>query len=551
MREITLDSLTDDQLQSESQLLVDMIRTNYPKLDLRRGTVLRDLLIDADAAVGALFAAQADEQRRSSSLKVLTDRSQAGEEVDQDDVNAVMSNFNMASVSGTKARGYVRIIVSSDSDHTVLAGVRFTTVDGVAFDVTTDTVATMNPVGGTSGQVKQYATGTDTFWYLVPVEAVENGSNGNIEQGLALESATPLADFVSASAYTAFSGGSDLENLDKTVDRIKESLSVRSLTTGTAVEAQLRDRYDDTENTIVAVSVCGYGNRAQLRDKHNLFGTAVGGRADVYVRNFTNLPIADNTAVFGQLESYDEESGTGTFSLTISHETVPSIISVYSVTDPVSSAISSYLFEAKYKGSLDGVWHDFQITDDDVHELANTVWRDVAITVKGVPVTEEDQENGGKMFRVVLVALPVAKSIQDHFDDGLVRNVAADYVVRGPMVVNVSVRAVVRYKYSTGFDKDRAVTEICSYVNNTGFVGRLTRSEISSLLIGLGAASVDLYDENEMLYGYVYDAKGVKHELSGDALDVDLIEDTEGMLTSDTAVFVVEPRNVQITTVAV
>lgn len=551
MREITLDSLTDDQLQSESQLLVDMIRTNYPKLDLRRGTVLRDLLIDADAAVGALFAAQADEQRQSSSLKVLSDRSQAGEEVDQDDVNAIMSNFNMASVSGTKARGYVRIIVSSDSDHTILAGVRFTTVDGIAFDVTTDTTATMNPVGGTSGQVKQYATGTGTFWYLVPVEAVENGSNGNIEQGLALESTTPLADFVSASAYTTFSGGSDLEDLDKTVDRIKESLSVRSLTTGTAVEAQLRDRYDDTENTIVAVSVCGYGNRAQLRDKHNLFGTAVGGRADVYVRNFTDLPIADNTAVFGQLESYDEESGTGTFSLTISHETVPGIISVYSVTDPVSSAISSYLFEAKYKGSLDGVWHDFQITDDDVHELANTVWRDVTITVKGAPVTEEDQENGGKMFRVVLVALPVAKSIQDYFDDGLVRNVAADYVVRGPMVVNVSVRAVVRYKYSTGFDKDRAVTEICSYVNNTGFVGRLTRSEISSLLIGLGAASVDLYDENEMLYGYVYDAKGVKHELSGDALDVDLIEDTEGMLTSDTAVFVVEPRNVQITTVAV
>jgi hypothetical protein len=354
---------------------------------------------------------------------------------------------------------------------------------------------------------------------------------------------------VSASAYAAFSGGSDLEALDKTVDRIKSSLAVRALTTQSAVEAQLRDRYDNTENPIVAVSVCGYGNLAQRRDKHNLLGVAVGGRADIYVRNFTELPTADNKSVMGTLVS--SEDGVGVFELSIPHTLVPGGIFVYSVSDPAGEALSSYLFSVKYSGSIAGNWHDLQISDTDVHELANTVWRDFAITVRDVPMTAEEVTKGEKEFRVAMTALPAAQSLQDHVDDGLVRNVAADYIIRGPMIVNMSVNAVVRYKYSTGFDTSRAVSEVCRYVNTTGFVGRMTRSEISSILIGFGAVSVDLYNENEMLYGYVYDAYGTKHELTGDALDIDLVENPEGMLTKDTAVFVLEPRNVQIRAVAV
>lgn len=550
MREITLDSITDDQLQSEAQLLVNMLRVKYPKLDLRRGTVLRDLLVDADAAVGAWFAAQADEQRLASSLLTLSERAEAGEEIDEADVNAVLSNFDMKSVSGTKARGYVRVLVSSgDRTHTVLEGTKFRTVDDVFFSAMWDVSAATTPSGD---QVKQYATGTGTFWYLVPVEADEPGANGNLEQGLALEPATALADFVSASSYAAFSGGSDLEELDKTVDRIKSSLSVRNLTSSTAVEAQLRDRYDSGDNPIVAVSVCGYGNAAQRRDKHNLFGTAVGGRADIYVRNFTELPIADNQSHTGTVvdREYDSDE-TRDFTISIPHDDTPGGLFVYSVSDPDSNALASYAFTVDYSGDVSGVWHDFKTDGDDVHELANTVWRDFTITVKGVPVTGEELAAGEKEFRVVMVSLPAAESLQEYVDDGLVRNVASDYVVRGPMIVNMSVNAVVRYRYSTGFDVSRAVAEICQYVNNTGFQGRMTRSEISAILMDLGAASVDLFDENDMLYGYVYDAYGVKHELTGDALDLDLVENPEAMLTADTAVFVLEPKNVHITTMAV
>ena len=155
------------------------------------------------------------------------------------------------------------------------------------------------------------------------------------------------------------------------------------------------------------------------------------------------------------------------------------------------------------------------------------------------------------MFRVEVVATPFADELQSYMDDGLIRNVGTDFVVRGPMLVNMSVNAVVRHPYSVFFDIDAAVEKICRYVNTSGFVGRVTRSEISSILIGMGAMSVDLFDENAMLYGYVYDANGVRHDMSGDALDIDNVKTSGGMLTRDTAVFVLEPRNVKITKIPV
>ena len=519
MREITLSDITDEQLASQAQLLINMLRTKYPKLDLRRGTVLRDLLVDADSAVGAMFSAQADEQRESSSLLTLSERANAGESVDEEDINAALSNFNMASISGTKAKGYVRVFVNTENDHTVLAGCRFYTNDGIYFTSTSDVVASLNPI---SDEVKQYK-GTSNWWFLVPVEADEVGSNGNLTQGTALDSETAIADFVSAAVYKTFSGGSSLEAIDKTVARIKASLSVRSLTTEVAVESQLRDNYDDTDNPIVAVSLCGYANEAQHRDKHNLFGTSVGGRVDLYVRNFTELPVAPKLTKAGK---YNPD--TGTFTLDISHEDIPGIISIYSVSDPDSAALSSYLFDVKYSGDVSNSWHDFDVSEN-YSEIANTVWRDATVTVKDAEPTEEELEAGEKMFRVEAVALPAADSIQAY----------------------VSVNAVVRHSYAVDFDVDVAISKICEYVNTTGFVGRLTRSEIASILIDLGATSVDLFEENDMLYGYAYDAFGNKIEMSGDALDVEVAKSPKGMFTKDTAVFVLEPKNVQIKTIPI
>ena len=300
----------------------------------------------------------------------------------------------------------------------------------------------------------------------------------------------------------------------------------------------------------MAVSVCGYGNPAQLRDRHNVFGVSVGGRVDVYVRNFSALPVEALDTVEGMKVPWsDREDGSCSYALELSHADLPGMMSVESVSDAGSMSLSSYAhFESRPWG-----WHDIDAgVSRGYVELANTAWRDVSITVGGVVPTDSERESGRKLFKVLVSTLPMSTDIQAFLDDGEVRNSGCDFVARGPVVVNVSVNAVVRHGRDVSFDVGKAVSAMCSYVNSTGFVGRLTRSEIASVLIGLGATSVDMPDGPggpSMLSGRACAADGSTVWLSGDALDVSSVEDPAMLVTPDTCVFVAEPGNVRVSAV--
>ena len=42
---IVLGDITQDQYDSAESIVIELLRTEYPSLDLRRGTVIRDLLV--------------------------------------------------------------------------------------------------------------------------------------------------------------------------------------------------------------------------------------------------------------------------------------------------------------------------------------------------------------------------------------------------------------------------------------------------------------------------------------------------------------------------
>ena len=368
----------------------------------------------------------------------------------------------------------------------------------------------------------------------MPVECEDIGSKGNIEHGTALDPDSKMTGFVSASAYGTFSGGSDVEPIDKTVERIAAAISMRGLTTSLSVEASLRDRLDDTDNKIVAVSLCGYGSKSQLRDKHNAFGVAVGGRSDIYVRNFTAIPFVSVTR-----EVEPDENGVASFEIMASE--VPGMYCVDRVYDSDSASMLSYEFDQEFgPDGLDSTWHD--IDSSEPAEVAGTVWRKCTVTVKGVEVAE----SGKTILRADVIALPDITDIQSIVDDGAVRNIGADHVVRCPFVIRLSVNAIARVRPGVSFDTSEAVARIVSYVNSAGFVGRVTRSEISSILLDMGASSVDLSDDDEMLHGYGYDANGRKFTLSGDAIDVANAPTWCVMVSKETCVFATSDYDVVV-----
>lgn len=533
MENFTLSDVTQAERSEAEQFLIDQIRTAYPNLDLRPGTALRDLLVGPDALIHALFSKTAEELRNSSSLQVLLERSSAGEGIDSDDLSRLLSNFNMSGVFGTTAKGLILIRVSEPRTYIVNAGDVFETLDGLQF------VADSTTYHSSSASDGSMYMANGSYYFTVPVTCSVVGGQGNIQKNTVFYYRNAFANFMSAVAYSDFSGGSDIEDISSLKTRIISSLSARGLFTKTTVEAVLRDRFDsEMINPILDVSVVGYGNPAQLRDKHNPFGVGVGGRADVYVRNFTSAPVVAIT------KECKLDSATGDYICTISPEDAPGMWCVDSVSDVGAKALSSYSFSASYAMSdAADTWHDIDFTGNDGVELAGTVWRGCTIKIH-----DTGRDDATSMFNIDVIAVPRAQDMQSLMDSDNVRNVAADYVVRCPAICKLAVSARCYYKSGLSFDVESARSAVIDYINTSGFVGKITRSEIACVLKECGATRVDLSDMG-MLTGTVIDANGNSHSISGDSIDIDSLGLPNVLLTGKTTVFTTKQNSVDIVAV--
>lgn len=551
MKTITLSDITQDDFDAAVQTVISGIKAYNRKLDTRTGTVLRDLLVDPSAAIDSVAAGQITEVRKSSSLMRLKAAQDAGEEIDQEDVNAILSNFNITPASGTRAKGLIKVVVSDGSiAYSIAEGAVFSTTDNLEFSVDSQVIAAAFDVSesGVVSTTKLYE-GAAGYFFLVPVTAIEIGSQSNIAQGTSVTPSSQISSFVMAEAYKDFDGGSDIRSLDSVISNIPSGLSIRGFVNKTAVEGMLRDEFDSGEFPIVAVSSVGYGNGAQRRDKHNLMGVGVGGRIDVYVRNFSDL-VTDTKTVRGKLVS------DGKYVLDIAPGVFPGACWIKSVSDPftaedtedVLGSLSVSDSETVRTADVSDTWHDIDV-ESNASEAFNTVWQGFKVVLIEVPPDEISSEESSwsdeRDFKVTMYCLPQAEALQAYVDRDDVRNIATDVVVRCPIICNVSVNAVIHYDPKNPVDSALARSKIRSYINSLGFVGRLTRSDIVQILKNLGAVSVDMPSQ-DMLYGVFHDALGVRHTLSGDALDVSSVADDAAMVSKDTVIFAAEDRNIQI-----
>ena len=540
MKEARIEDISSDEFENAVQTVVAGIKAGDPRIDTRLGTVVRSLLVNPEARIDAVVSKQIDFTRRASSLKSMRDDEEAGIEVDPEDLKAVMSNFGISSSPGTKARGLVKVSVAGGSQaYGVPEGAKFETSDGMSFIATSKVVAEIPP------EDEEERTGNSILYqgvsgnfFLVPVIASEVGARYNIPKGTSLSTDAQVYTFVSAEAYKSFDGGSDVSNIGETIDKIPSRLSIRGFVSKNACEGMLRDEFDEGDNPIVACSTVGYGNRAQRRDRHNPFGVGIGGRIDLYVRNFGDLYTVTK-------EVPGEKISDGRYFIQISPEDFPGSCWVKFVSDiktDVNSPLSFTCRRATEDSDLNGTWHDISLSRNKA-EAFNTIWQRLEVVADEVPPL--DEEPTPRMFKVTAYCLPEAVELQNYVDREDVRSVSTDVVVRCPIICNVTVDALVVYDPANPIDVEDAKSRIRKYINGLGFVGRLTRSEIVHILKNCGAVSVDL-GVQDMLFGVMHDAYGVEHRLSGDALSFDGIADDGAMLTKDTAIFAAEPENIQI-----
>lgn len=542
----TLSNISQEQYDSAEATLIALIRAEYPTLDLRRGTVLRDILIRPASAVYALNTDRLAELETRTSLIAMAD---SPEPINPEWANTVLANFGVSVSEGSRSSGQVIIRVDADRQYSIASGFRFTTIDGLTFATVRPYVARQVP-DTTADDVKLHRSVDGSYYYfVVTVVAAESGDEYNITQGVAFDAVSSMFGFITAESYSDFVGGLDAETIRQAVDRLPVAVSYRALESRTAIEAKLRERFSGSGISIQAVSSQGYGDRTQLRDKHNPHGFAVGSRVDVYVRNFVGPHVM-------LLQKKGVRVGENTYRFSIGPGEAPGFYAIRAVAE-IDSVLSgeavigdipvlgSYAFEdVREAVGIADTFHDID-PDNGMIETAYSVFQGATITVTGVPDVAAERE-----FKVEIYYSPGIRDIQDFVDDVDVRNLEADYIVRCPLICRVEVDAVVYHNARYSIDILKARRAIFDYINSRSFVRRLTRSEISSILHAAGATRVDLGPTGMMLQGVIRDAAGQVHALRGDTLDVESVVNARTLIAPETVVFAAEMNNIHLRAVA-
>lgn len=528
MNSTPLTNITQDQYSAALAVVINFLRTQNPSLDLREGTALRALLANPEAAISAQRSADIQALRDVMSLATMAANGTAA----PGDVNAVLSNFNMTLNVGAKASGTVMVTVSGLQVYNIAAGTEFQTLEGLTFSTTVDIVVRQTPG---SGETPLLNGPNGQYYFLVGVLADAAGAAFNIQSGTALTPSSSLYGVVAAQAYAAFTGGLDGETIAASVTRIPAALSQRGLVNKTSAEAQIRDVFANTPLAIQAISAQGYGDAAQIRDRHNVFGVSVGGRVDLYCRTFLD-PVVVTLKKTGTLVA------PGSYRVSIMASDAPGFYMVKSITDFGSLALSSYGYQdVRSVSGLTTTFHDID-PNNAAKEAAYTAWQTSTITVTGVPDSAATRD-----FSVMLYCAPGIQTIQQYCDQQDVRSMTADFLVRSPLMCLVGCQATVYYPVAAPIAISALQGAVVRYINGRSFVPRLTRSELVSVLLQNGATRVDLGLTGMTLTGSIRGADGTLYELRGDSLDISGLRAPHNLVDPSTCCFVAEAPNIVLT----
>jgi len=295
MSTITIDA---SDVATAADFLQQFLTDEVTEGDFSKGTALRDLAVQAIAAVVAFLRADAAQIRQMQSL-VTVQAAVGTDDTDalRDAVSGILSNLFVTLKGGGKARGFAIGHATQQVDVFIAPSVRFTFTQGVIFVVdATDTLfiakEELVPIVDSDGAVLDYE-------FRIPLVAVATGEAYNIEPGLftAFDRFNPYVTRVETTSQ--FSGGKGPETVEEVLARAPTAVSVRNLVNDRSIEATLEDNFDGIE----AILVIGMGEPEMQRDTVPAIAPTlkfhVGGAVDIYLR--TGLVETSFTGSVGDL----------------------------------------------------------------------------------------------------------------------------------------------------------------------------------------------------------------------------------------------------------
>lgn len=545
----SLNTVDQEAFDSSEAIVIELLRSAYPNLDLRRGTVLRDLLVRPASAFYALEASRYDQAKITQSLSLMVENPDV---VTSDDVNRILANFSINQKIGSKAFGSIRVLVAFERTYSFNENTFLVSIDGLTYNVDgAYNIVPESQIADASDIPLKVNPSGEGYYFLLPIVATNPGVIYELAAGSSLSFTAGVDGFIASEVYADLTGGIDPESISDVITRLPAAISHRSFESRKSIEAILSDSSKNNfTDKLVAISAQGYGDRVQLRDKHNPFGVAMGGKVDIFVRTFQQ-------PAFITLEKIGERISPNNYKIKIDAIDAPGFYAVRAVTDAESDVAPELEFgDLPVLGSYDvsdvrgytGIketFHDIAL-DNATIESAFTVFQTGELLVNDVNAADKEFKN----FKVQLYYPPELANIQSFVDSPDIRNLKADYLVRSALVCLVRFKvSVVKKSSVTNLDTEAMKTALADYINSRSFVSSLTASELVSILhdFDITRVNMDLDPSNGFeLTGVIRDAAGNVHRLKGQTLDLKRIENPKNLCTPETIVFAVDPDDIHI-----
>jgi hypothetical protein len=450
-----------------------IIKEKAPDIDLSPGSVLGELLTQ--------YVAVAQNEQRNDVLaieaaKVVKDVLDSATDTFSPTIDRLASNYDTYRNEGKNASGFVKVTVNRGRTYFIPEGFQFVQPN-LNFTYATITDYTITP---TSSPVTLKQDG-ETFFFIIPVEATAIGKEKQVSYGTRFALANPasIPEFVGATAASAFLQGEDKENDRELITRFRLGLSTKNMISPIAIESMLKDNYPGFRS----VSVRGIGDPEDIRGANNPFGITVPGMVDVYVRMTDSLPTTTIQLTGSLITS---GPNTGYWQIQIPADAVPGFYKVISIIRHGGSEAGTQTFRSVTYNYDDALYIKKNVVNS-VQEARFTKYQ-AATVVFAYPST-----NAIEVFDVTFLYQPSVADVQANFLDDAKRIPCADYLVKGIVPCNVSVKVrIVKKSALDTVDINAIKADIFKYVNGLTIGESISASKIVDICHNYDIKRVDL-----------------------------------------------------------
>lgn len=425
--------------------------------------------------------------------------------------------------------------------------------NGVTFSVATS--ISVRASSATTSSPNDYVLtqiGSGKWGVVIPMTARSTGAAGNIFPNTTLASSKTITGLNRVSVLASAGTGADAETSSQVSARILAASSVVTWASRSSFEAIARK--DSTYSSLVAVSVAGYGDVEQRRDRRGVLPVSYGGKTDVYCKFRPGL-FSEQVPVTAVLVG---KTGTvGTWSFTLDGQTYPGLYRVESVVSENDQSGNTFAptSETVSLGVPAAVVIPRNQTDRYVPDVASAV--EAAYSAYANVTVLFDDSNydatstlvgATRNYLATVYYEPLVDSLQQKLGGLAASNPAGDVLVKAaiPCELVLSLQVSV-YKGSSAPSATSIRSAAINFVNSLGFVGGISASDVSTA-IGK-ALSIQGTISVLALSGRIKKPDGSFLSISSVAGTLTIPDLSEEMVSGNTVAFYTDTNHTSVTIV--